>query len=110
MANSGNAREPVAADDLVIRKPIRREAGGGCWVEGSLMGHQFAALVFPDHATDPGYELGDSKISKLWVQREAESKTVYNWDRGLDVAAENELVEGIVDFLAAGLAEHAYGA
>ncbi|HTF56963.1 MAG TPA: hypothetical protein VK661_06995 [Planctomycetota bacterium] len=108
MANSREQAEPMVADDLVIHKPIRREMGGGRWVEGSLKGHQFAALVFPDHAADPGYELGDSRISKLWVQRLSDQKTVFNWDRGFDVAAENETVEAIVDFLAAGIADHAY--
>lgn len=110
MANERNAGEPMVADDLVLHRPVRRDAGGGRWVEGTLKGHQFAALVFPDHATDPGYELGESRISKLWVQRLSDEKTVFNWDRGMDVPAENETAQAIVDFLAAGIADFAYEA
>jgi hypothetical protein len=108
MANSTMAGETTNTDDLVLRRSKQRDCGGGKWVRGSLNGHRFDALVFPDHATDPGYELGDSRISKLWVQRLSDQKTVFNWDRGLDIAAENETAQAIVDFLAAGLADHAY--
>ena len=95
-------------DDLVIKKNALRESGGGAWVVGTLNGYKFNALVFPEHAEIPDYEIGQSKISKLWVQRMADKTTVYNWDRGADVAAANPMVAQIVDFLCAGLAEYAY--
>jgi hypothetical protein len=37
-----------------------------------------------------------------------DKKTVFNWDRGLDVDATTDLARAIVDFLAAGLADLAY--
>ena len=95
-------------DDLNITKTTRRTSGGGAWVSGTLHGHRFDALVFPEHAEVAEYELGDSRISKLWVQRLADKQTVFSWDRGLDIAAVNDTAQAIVDFLAAGLADHVY--
>jgi hypothetical protein len=95
-------------DDLEITKTTRQAAGAGTWVCGRLNGHRFDALVFPEHAKYPEYELWDSRISKLWVQRLSDRKTVFNWDRGMDVPAADETVTAIVSFLAAGLADHVY--
>lgn len=95
-------------DDLVITKTTRRAAGAGTWVIGTIAGHKFNALVFPEHADSPDYELGDSRISKLWLQNLADEKTVTNFDRGWDVRPATKVAEAIVDFLAAGLAEHIY--
>lgn len=95
-------------DDLEITKTTRRASGGGTWVSGKIAGHRFDALVFPEHAEVADYELGDSRISKLWLQRLADKQTVFNWDRGLDIAAATDIAKAIVDFLAAGLADHVY--
>lgn len=104
-----NHEEFDLGDDLEIKKVTRRASGGGSWVCGTLHGHRFDALVFPEHAENPEWELGgDSRISKLWVQRLADKQTVFNWDRGMDVPATNELAGAIVDFLAGGLADHIY--
>lgn len=89
--------------DFRITKTSRRDLGGGTWVCGTIAGHRFDALVFPEHAECEEYELGRSKISKLWVQRLADKKTVFNWDRGLDIDATTDLAQAIVDFLAEGL-------
>ena len=94
--------------DLEITKTTRRAAGGGTWVCGTLSGHRFDALVFPEHADNPEWEIGDSRISKLWIQRLADKREVFNWDRGADVPAASPLVASIVDFLAGGLADHIY--
>ena len=102
-----NANEDIG-DDLEIKKVERRTMGGGSWVKGVIAGHRFDALVFPEHAECADYEIGDSKISKLWIQRLADKKEVYNWDRGLDTSAADKTAQAIVDFLAAGLAEHVY--
>src|SRR5438046_2750002 len=91
--------------DLVMTKTTRRLAGAGTWVSGTLHGHRFDALVFPEHAENPDYEIGDSRISKLWVHRLADKVTVYNWDRGQDLPAADQTAAAIVDFLCAGLAE-----
>jgi hypothetical protein len=95
--------------DLQITKTIRRSCGAGVWVCGKLHGHRFEALVFPEHAENPSYEIDDSRISKLWVQRIEDRQTVYNWDRGLDLPPADWITAAIVDFLCAGLAEHTYG-
>jgi hypothetical protein len=65
-------------------------------------------LVFPEHAANPEWEIGDSRISKLRIQRLADRRAVFNWDRGADVNAGDELTRAIVDFLAGGLADHIY--
>ena len=97
-------------DDLRITKTTRRAAGGGTWVIGTIAGHRFNALVFPEHAEFPDYELGTSRISKLWVQRLADGKTVVNFDRGWDIRPADATAAVIVDFLAAGLADLIYHA
>ena len=99
---------------MSIKKIEGRRAGreliGGQWVIGTIAGHRFDALVFEEHALDPGYELGESRISKLWIKRLADNRTVFNWDRGSDVEAADGLTKQIVDLLAAGLAEMVFGA
>lgn len=86
----------------------RRAAAGGTWVIGSVAGHRFEALVFPDHAECEEYELGESRISKLWIQILADHQTVANFDRGWDILPKSNAVWAIVDFLAAGLADLIY--
>ena len=107
-----NARDPFEfeiGDDLRITKTSRRASGGGTWVCGTIAGHRFDALVFPKHAENPEWELaGDSRISKLWIQRLADKQTVFNWDRGMDQPAASDLVQAVVAFLTAGLADHVY--
>lgn len=109
MTHANGTPDLDIGDDLVITKTTRRASGGGTWVCGKLNGHCFDALVFPEHADNPEWEIGESRISKLWVQRRADKKTVYNWDRGLDQPPADETARAIVDFLCAGLAEHTYG-
>ena len=110
MTANANHDDLDLGDDLVITKTTRRAAGSGIWVCGTIHGHRFDALVFPEHAENPDYEVeGDSRISKLWIQRLADKVTVFNWDRGMDVPAANQAVSVIVGFLCAGLAEHTYG-
>ena len=94
--------------DFEITGTTRRAAGNGTWVSGTLHGHRFDALVFPEHADNPEWEIGDSRISKLWIQRLADKRTVFNWDRGADVPATDQTVGCIVDFLCGGLADHIY--
>lgn len=92
--------------DLEITMVTRRASGSRTWVCGTTSGHRFDALVFPEHADNPEWEIGDSRISKLWIQRLSDEQTVFNWDRGADVPATDRLVGCIVDFLAGGLADH----
>ena len=95
-------------DDLRILRTTRRASGGGTWVAGTIDEFRFDALVFPEHAENPDWELGESRISKLWIARLDTKKVVFNWDRGLDVPAATDKTQAVVDFLAAGLAEHIY--
>jgi hypothetical protein len=96
-------------DDLVITKMTRRATFGGTWVIGRLNGHRFEALVFPEHATNAEWEIGDSRISKLWLQRLDDERTVFNWDRGQDMTAATPEAQRIVDFLCDGIAEFTFG-
>ena len=105
---NANETDLDLGDDLVIKKKTRRESAGGTWVVGNLHGHKFNALVFPEHAENRDWEIGDSQISKLWIQRMSDRTTVFNWDRGADVAATDTTVQAIVDFLGAGLAEYTF--
>ena len=91
-------------EDLEFKKITPRKVGG-TWVAGSLNGHAFEALVFPEHAEYEDYELGTSKISKLWLRRNADRKTVANFDRGWDIKPTDDAASDIVDFLCAGLAD-----
>jgi hypothetical protein len=75
-----------------------------------LNGHRFDALVFSEHAECADYELGDSRISKLWIEHLDDRITVANFDRGWDLRPIDKTAQAIVDFLAAGLAEHVYSA
>lgn len=105
---NGEVTGPDLGEDLVFTNTSRRASGAGTWVCGTIHGHRFDALVFPDHAANRDWGIGDSRISKLWLQRLADEKMVFNWDRGADVSADNATVQAIVDFLCAGLAEHIY--
>lgn len=105
-----NAKEmPELGDDLVMTKVNDRNAFGGTWVFGTIAGHRFNALLFAGHAENPAWEIGDSRISKLWLQRLSDRAVVYEWDRGLGLRAADGTAAAIVDFLCAGLAEHTYG-
>ena len=112
--NETTNRSAMDANDLLatlkITKVQRRTSCGGAWVRGQMAGHRFDALVFPEHATNAEYELGDSRISKLWIQRIEDRVTVVNFDRGWDVRPTTTLAAQIADLLAAGLAEHIHGA
>ena len=97
-------------DDLNITKVSRRASGAGTWVCGTIADHRFDALVFPEHAGNPEWEISYSRISKLWVARPwlHGHTTVFHWDRGADVPAADPAAAVIVDFLCAGLADHVY--
>ena len=97
-------------DSLKITKTEGRQLNGpGTWVSGTIAGHTFQVLVFEGHAENAEYELGTSRISKLWLRRQADRQVVANFDRGWDVEPTTDTAREIVDFLAAGIAEHTFG-
>jgi hypothetical protein len=106
---SARAKNELGSD-LTITKTTRRASGGGSWVCGTIAGYRFDALVFPEHADNRDWELGNSRISKLWLARLKNKETVFNWDRGMDQPAVSPKTQAVVDFLAAGLAEMVYHA
>ena len=107
--NANHQNDPEIGDDLEITKTTRRASGAGTWVIGTTNGHRFEALVFPEHAECSSFELGSSRISKLWIKRLSDEKEVCNFDRGWDVRPTTKTAAAIVDFLTSGLAEHTYG-
>lgn len=107
-----NETNPIEiGEDLTFARDSRRTRAmrKQGWVEGTLNGHKFQAKVFPEHCDVESWELNHSKIAKLHVRRLSDNKEVFNFDRGADVPAENALVQAIVEFLCAGLADHLYG-
>ena len=109
MTKTNDNHENATELDLQITRIERRAAGCGTWVIGTIDDRMtFNALVFPAHAESEEYEIGKSRISKLWVQRISDKKTLYNWDRGLDVPAQDTVTQIVVDFLCVGLAELIY--
>ena len=108
--NDATNNDREIGDDFSIARATQGNAGrGATWVRGSLNDHSFDALVFPKHAENPDFELGDSRISKLWVKRQADQQIVANFDRGWDVRPTTDEAAAIVDFLCAGLADEFYG-
>ena len=95
--------------DLEITKTDSTRQMGGTWVTGTIAGHMFQALVFEDHPECKEYELETSRISKLWLRRQADRQVVANFDRGWDQEPETDAAREIVGFLAAGIAEHTFG-
>ena len=97
-------------DSLKITNTEGRQLNApGTWVSGTIAGHAFQVLVFEGHAENEDYELGTSRISKLWLRRQADRQVVANFDRGWDIEPAIDTAREIVDFLAAGIAEHVFG-
>ncbi len=105
---SGDLDPMDLMETFKVTRLQRRTSAGGAWVRGTIGGHRFDALVFPEHAEQPGYELDHSRISKLWVQRIGDRARVVNFDRGWDVRPTTPVAEQIVNLLAFGLAEFVY--
>lgn len=95
--------------ELKITKVSGERNVGGVWVIGTVDNYKFNALVFAEHALCESFELGQSKISKLWMRDSKTGKEVYNFDRGLDVPAANAETQQVVGFLAEGLADLIHG-
>jgi hypothetical protein len=84
-------------------------ATGGTWVSGTIAGHSFEALVFPEHAESESFELANSRIGKLHVTHQITKRTAASFDRGWDITPTTDMAKAIVDVLASGLAETTFG-
>ncbi len=93
-------------ETLKITRVSPRESANGLWVDGTIAGHRFQALTFRDHADMPEWELGDGRIAKLWLKRDADGAVVADFDREWLVYPVDFDTAVIVDLLVAGLAEH----
>jgi hypothetical protein len=104
---------PTEPDEMLatlkITKTTRRHAGAGTWVSGTIAGHAFEALVFPEHAETASYELGDSRISKLHLREIDTGTEVACFDRGWGMQPTTDAARAVAHLLAAGLAETVYG-
>jgi hypothetical protein len=108
IANHGNRKRTPIGSDLVIVKRKPRISCGGTWLTGKLNGHYFIALVFSEHAEQPDFEFGASRISKLWIKRMEDQKTMVSFDRGWDTRPKTKLASEIMDLLMANLADLVY--
>jgi hypothetical protein len=91
-------------DTLVVTKREPRPVGG-TWVTGTIAGHDFEALVFPEHAENPAFELNGSRISKLFLREGRGGRVVASFDRGWDQEPLTDAARAIVGIFCDGLAE-----
>ena len=91
-------------EELSISELTQQATEGGIWVRGKLGGYQFDAIVTPEHAAEPGYEIGKSRLAKLWIERVVDGQCVAHFDCGWVVGPTLPIVQAIVDYLAAKLA------
>lgn len=94
--------EDEMLETLEVNKHKCRSCGGA-WVSGSMAGHAFDALVFPESSEydiEPG-----SRISKLSLKDLATGTMVANYDRGWDINPTTKAAAKVVGLLAAGLAD-----
>jgi hypothetical protein len=113
-AASGKPAPVVSTDPaaIIASLHITKRDGrptGGTWVSGTIAGHNFEALVFPQHAESESYELANSRISKLHLSHQITKRTAAAFDRGWDIAPTTDMAKAIVDVLASGLAETTFG-
>jgi len=105
------ATDEEILETLAIHSVVHRRSAGGAWIAGNIAGHQFAALVFPEPAANPTWEVpGGSRMAKLWMKRIVDGTVVYNWDRGEDIAPRSGVATRLVALLAAGLADRVWHA
>jgi hypothetical protein len=98
----------VIRGDIILTSPTPKP-GSGDWVQGRIGAFRFTAKVYPEHAVQANFEIGQSRISKLELRRLDTNAIAYAWDRGLDRAAVDAAAQQAVDRLAAHLANHCFG-
>jgi hypothetical protein len=116
VAAANGAPVPVTKWDLqaiTASVTITSQVSGGRntpqWLKGTVASFQFECLVFPEHAESSSFELGESRISKLWLADRLTGREVASFDRGWDVRPTSPEAAAAVDALAGGLAETVFG-
>jgi hypothetical protein len=109
MTATADATDDDLENDLTFINLTDPRAAVGLWLAGRVAGHAFEARVWLGHAADPAVEIKSSRLTKLWVLRLADGAVVFEWDRGPIRPAADAEASRVVDFLAAGLAEHVFG-
>lgn len=94
---------------LTVWSNTPRTSAPGTWVEGTIRGYRFQALVFALHAKQASYELGDSRISKLWIADPETPEPIVNFDRGWDIRPQSREHAKIVETLCQRLANQTFG-
>jgi hypothetical protein len=103
------ARGEEEVTELVIAERSPANGLARCCVQGYMQQHAFSALLYPQHAIEPGRELQQSLISKLDIRRLHDWELVANYDRGWEVRPTTPVAQKIVDYLIANLATRVYG-
>jgi hypothetical protein len=102
--------EAAEADFGVVDFSVEeRPDSSRVWVRGTLDGYSFNALLYVAGTTNPAWQIGDSRISKLAVLRIADNEPVFNWDRGLEFEPADERAQRVVDWLVRYLAGRVFG-
>ena len=112
MTNSHNPEDTSdLGDDLEITKITRRDSGGGTWVIGDDRRTPFRSPGLPRTCRMPGLRIGRQPDLKALAaaDRRQDDRSQFCTAVGTTGPA-NTIAAAIVDFLAAGLADFAYGA
>lgn len=92
-----------------ITSQVARGKHTAQWVKGTVASFKFECLVFPEHAESESFELGQSRISKLWLSDAITGRPAASFDRGWDIRPTSTLAGAAIDALAGGLAETVFG-
>jgi hypothetical protein len=100
-----NAAETTAGP--AVRRT--KAKGGAMWAEGTIAGYAFEALVFPEHAGDPAFELDGSRIAKLYIREPGETIASAAYDRGWMKPPANDQVHRAARAVGENLARQLFG-
>ena len=70
--------------------------GNGYWSKGEHNGYRFWVKHYDEPSTDFGWQ--GSRISKIEIRNKA-GKTTFNYDRGLDIDAQDKGTIKVLDYL-----------
>ena len=69
--------------DLTVSKVVDAALSPGTWLLGTVHGHRFEAKSYAEHALNLNWELGERRISNLFIQRIEDNRRFSVWARGL---------------------------